>query len=89
MIKTKRNYKDRLFCKLFGDADYIENTLSLYNALCGTSYNDINQVIMYTLEDVVYIGMKNDVAILLDSYLSVWEQQSSFNPNMPIRGLMY
>lgn len=31
----------------------------------------------------------NDVAIILDSYLSLWEQQSSCNPNMPLRGLMY
>lgn len=33
--------------------------------------------------------MKNDVSLLVDSVLSLWEQQSSFNPNMPIRGLMY
>lgn len=33
--------------------------------------------------------MKNDVSILLDSFLYLWEQQSTFNPNMPIRGFMY
>jgi len=38
---------------------------------------------------VIYIKMKNDVSLLLDSYLSLWEQQSTFNPNMPVRGLMY
>jgi hypothetical protein len=42
-----------------------------------------------TIEDALYIKMKNDVSILLDSYLSLWEQQSTFNPNMPVRGLMY
>ena len=44
---------------------------------------------IYTIDDVIYIKMKNDVSILLDSFLYLWEQQSTFNPNMPIRGFMY
>ena len=84
-----RKYKDRLFCMLFGSEEYKENILSLYNSLCKTSYTDINDIQIYTIDDVIYIKMKNDVSILLDSYLYLWEQQSSFNPNMPLRGLMY
>ena len=33
--------------------------------------------------------MKNDVAICLESILNLFEHQSTPNPNMPIRGLMY
>lgn len=33
--------------------------------------------------------MKNDVSILLDGNMPLWEQQGSINPNMPVRGLMY
>lgn len=62
---------------------------SLYNALCGTSHTNADDIQIYTLDDVIYIKMKNDVSILLDSYLYLWEQQSTFNPNMPIRGMMY
>ncbi len=87
MINKK--YKDRLFCLLFGNAEYKENILSLYNALCHTEYKSIEDIKIYTIDDVIYIQMKNDVSILLDSFLHLWEQQSTFNPNMPIRGFMY
>lgn len=84
-----RKYKDRLFCLLFGNEEYKENILSLYNALCGTSHTNTDDIQIYTIDDVIYIKMKNDVSILLDNFLHLWEQQSTFNPNMPLRGLMY
>ena len=42
-----------------------------------------------TLDDVIYIRMKNDISLLLHDTMNLWEQQSSYNPNMPVRGLMY
>lgn len=86
---VNRKYKDRLFCLLFGNEEYKENILSLYNALCGTSHTNMDDIQIYTIDDVIYIKMKNDVSILLESFLYLWEQQSTYNPNMPIRGLMY
>ncbi len=88
-MKINKNHKDRLFCLLFGSEEYKDNILSLYNALCDTSYTDVNDIQIYTIDNVIYIEMKNDVSILLDSYLHLWEQQSSYNPNMPLRGMMY
>lgn len=85
-IKINNKYKDRLFCLLFSDK---ANILSLYNALNNTHYNNTEDIEITTIEDAIYIKMKNDVSFLIDSYLSLWEQQSTFNPNMPIRGLMY
>lgn len=84
-----RKYKDRLFRLLFGNEEYKENILSLYNALCDTAHTDLDDIRIYTIDDVIYIKMKNDVSVLLDSFLSLWEQQSTYNPNMPVRGLMY
>ena len=86
---VNKKYKDRLFCLLFGNEEYKENILALYNALCNTSYTNTDDIQIYTIDDVIYIKMKNDVSILLDSFLYLWEQQSTYNPNMPIRGLMY
>ena len=86
---VNKKYKDRLFRLLFGDERYKENTLALYNALNDTSYTNADDITIYTLDDVIYIDMKNDVAFILDSELSLWEQQSTHNPNMPLRGLMY
>jgi predicted HTH domain antitoxin len=88
-IKINDKHKDRLFRFLFGNEEYKEYALSLYNAVNDTDYQDVNDITFYTIDDVIYIKRKNDVAVLLDSKLSLWEHQSSFNPNMPIRGLMY
>ena len=84
-----RNHKDRLFIKLFGSPENRGNMLSLYNALNGTAYEDAEALELYTLDDVIYLGMKNDVGYLLDSYMVLYEQQSTYNPNMPLRGLFY
>lgn len=89
MEKVNRTYKDRLFRMIFGKAEMKENILDLYNSLNNSSYTNADDIDICTLEDSVYMSMKNDVAFVFDSYLSAWEQQSTYNPNMPIRGLMY
>ena len=88
-IKVNKKYKDRLFRLRFGSEEYKEDMLSLYNALNGTAYENAEDISITTIEDVIYISMKNDVSLLLDGNLSLWEQQSTLNPNMPVRGLMY
>lgn len=88
-VKVNRKYKDRLFRLRFGSEEYKEDMLSLYNALNGTTYKNTEDISVTTIEDVIYIRMKNDVSILLDGNMSLWEQQSTLNPNMPVRGLMY
>ena len=88
-LTVNRNHKDRLFIKLFGSPENRGNMLSLYNALNGTTYQDVEALELYTIEDVIYLGMKNDVGYLLDSYIVLHEQQSTYNPNMPLRGLFY
>lgn len=79
-------YKDTLFRMIFRDK---KNLLSLYNALNKTSYTNPDDMKITTLEDVIYVGMKNDVSFLLSSIMNLFEHQSTFNPNMPVRGLLY
>ena len=86
MADIVRNYKDRLFCDLFSQRD---NALSLYNALNGTDYKDAGDLQIVTLEDAIYLSMNNDVGILCHDVLELWEHQSTINPNIPLRGLMY
>ena len=88
-IAANREYKDRLFTFIFGKEENRPYLLQLYNALNGTSYTDPSELEITTLQDVIYIRQKNDISFLLDSELSLYEQQSSYNPNMPLRGLMY
>lgn len=87
--KINRKYKDRLFRLRFGSEEYKEDILSLYNALNGSSYTSVDDLTITTIDDVIYIRMKNDVSFLLDGNISLWEQQGSVNSNMPIRGLIY
>ena len=75
--KGNRKYKDRLFRLLFSDK---QSLLELYNALNQTSYTNPDDLEITTLDDVLYMKMKNDISILLDDYLSLYEHQSTFNP---------
>ena len=84
--KVNRKHKDTLFRYIFKNK---EELLSLYNALSGKTYDDPAQLEITTLENVIYIHMKNDVSFLVDNELNLYEHQSSFNPNMPLRGLFY
>lgn len=87
MINTK--YKDRLFCFIFGREENKKWTLSLYNAVNGSSHTDPGSIRMTTMDDVLYMGMKNDVSFIIANNMSIYEQQSTYNPNMPVRELMY
>lgn len=87
-IVNKEN-KDRLFRLLFGDERYKANTLELYNAINGTSYTNPDELEFNTIDDFIYMGMKNDTSFIIRDDLSIFEQQSTYNPNMPVRGLMY
>ena len=86
MTKVKRNFKDSLFRLVFHGK---EELLSLYNAVNGSSYTNADDLEINTLEDVVYMGMKNDLAFIMDTNLYLYEHQSTYNPNMPLRDLFY
>ena len=88
-MATNREHKDRLFKFIFGNRQNLEWTLSLYNAVNGTDYTDTADIRLTTIEDVVYMGMRNDVSFLVGDTMSFYEQQSSYNPNMPMRYLIY
>lgn len=86
---VRNTYKDRLFRKLFGDPANKENLLSLYNALNDRNYTDPDELEITTIEDVIYMGIKNDVSCIVDDYMCLIEHQSTDDPNMPLRGYMY
>ena len=85
-VKVKRNHKDTLFRMIFST---MENLLSLYNAVNHSHYTDASELEIVTLKNAVYMNMKNDQAFLLDMQLNLYEHQSTWNPNMPLRFLMY
>lgn len=89
MVKSNPKYKDRLFCSIFGSSENKEWLLSIVNAISDSHYTMEDEMVITTLDDVIFIKMKNDVSFLLDNQMFLFEHQSSFCPNMPLRGLLY
>lgn len=85
-LTSNRKYKDTVFRMLFSDR---KNLLSLYNAINGTAYENPDDLEIVTLENAIYMGMKNDLAFIIDTNLFLYEHQSTYNPNMPLRDLFY
>ena len=89
MTQANKEYKDRLFNFLFGREERKEWTLNLYNAVRGSTYTNTDDVQINTIENVLYLSMHNDISFLIKGELNLYEQQSSYNPNMPLRMLQY
>ncbi len=85
-IHENRKYKDTLFRMVFKEK---KDLLNLYNAINGTDYQNVDDLEINTLENVLYMGMKNDVSFLIGCTMNLYEHQSSQNENMPLRGLLY
>lgn len=86
MNEVRRNYKDTVFRLLFAKKDKL---LSLYNAVNGTDYTEAEALEVNTLENAIYMNMKNDISFVFDFSLNLYEHQSTVNPNMPLRNLFY
>lgn len=81
-----RTYKDRVFRMIFKDKGKL---LELYNAINGTNHQNSEDLVVTTLENAIYMSLKNDLSFILYDYLSLYEHQSTKNPNMPLRNLFY
>ena len=85
---TARNYKDTVFSSLFYECENAEeNAKDLYKALTGRTVCNAEKC---RLEDVLFREFKNDVAYIMDGkFVCFIEHQSTINPNMPLRLLIY
>ena len=89
MAGANMKYKDRVFRMIFGYEKYKENLLELFNALNDTNYTNPDDLEINTLDDVFYMKMKNDVSCIIDNRIAVYEHQSTWSYNMPLRGFRY
>ena len=86
MPAVSRTFKSTIFIMLFEDK---RNLLELYNAISGKHYTDPELLEINTLENAIYMSMHNDLSFLIDSRLSLYEHQSTYSPNLPLRYLFY
>ena len=84
--KTNPQYKSTLFSTIFSDK---VNALEMYNALNGTDYDNPDEITITTLKNVVFINRYNDVSYVLGGVFNLYEHQSTYNPNMPLRSFFY
>ena len=85
-ITVNRLFKARIFEMIFSDKNEL---LELYNAVSGNNYEDPELLQVNTLKNAIYLSMHNDLSFVIDMRLSLYEQQSIYNPNLPTRFLMY
>lgn len=85
-LRPFRTQKDRMFRMLFTEK---RELLSLYNAVNDTDYTKEEDLQITTLENALYMTVKNDVSCILDMHLELYEHQSTINPNIPLRDLDY
>ncbi len=84
--RIQPKYKDTVFRMIFKEKKHL---LSLYNALNGTQHTNENDLEITTLENAIYMTYKNDISFVFDFELTLYEHQSTVNPNMPLRDLIY
>ena len=84
--KLNTKYKDRLFRLIFHEK---KELLELYNAVNESHYTNPDDLEITTIEDVVYMGMRNDLSFIIGDEMNLYEHQSTFCPNLPLRGLFY
>jgi hypothetical protein len=84
-VNTK--YKDSVFSLLFSDPNLLRE---LYCALEGVTLSADVPVVINTLQDVLFLDRINDISFEIGGKLVILiEHQSTINPNMALRLLMY
>lgn len=81
-----REYKSDVFSMLLENKKY---ALEVYNALNDSNYQDPEEVKMIKLEKGVSLSIRNDASFVIDMNISFFEHQSTYNPNMPLRSMIY
>lgn len=88
-VSNNAKYKDSLFCYLFGQEEMKPNLLKLVQAVTKKPIPEDAELTINTLHDFIYVSVKNDVSCLINDCLYSFEHQSSINPNMPFRQMLY
>lgn len=73
-IRGNRKHKDELFRMVFSKK---EDLLDLYNAVHRTDYKNVDDLEVNTLENVLYMTMKNDISFMIGCTMNLYEHQTN------------
>ena len=85
-MNENREYKSDVFSMLMENKSY---ALEVYNALNHSDYKNPEEVEIIRLERGISLSIRNDASFLIDMNMSFYEHQSTYNPNMPLRSMIY
>ena len=85
-LTVNRTFKSTLFIMLFEDR---KNLLELYNAITGKHYADPELLEINTLENAIYMSMKNDISFLIDGRLSLYEHHEESESSPAVSALYF
>ena len=85
-MTENREVKSDVFSMLMMEKKY---ALQVYNAVNNTNYVNTEDIQIFRLEKGISLSMRNDASLILDMYLNIYEHQSTYSPNMPLRSLLY
>ena len=85
-MKGNREYKSDAFSMLMMIPEY---ALELYNPLNHTNYTNPKEIVYQQLNHSFSLSVRNDASFIIDAHFNLYEHQSTYNPNMPMRSLIY
>lgn len=74
-VTINRENKDRLFNFIFGRKENQKWTLQLYNAVNHSNYRKPDEIKFNTLDNFLYVSMKNDTSFIFAGCMNLFEHQ--------------
>jgi predicted transposase/invertase (TIGR01784 family) len=86
-VNVNKKYKDSMFSALFSEPEALRE---LYSAIEGIPLNPDSPIAINTLSEALFMEQINDISFTIGNKLVILiEHQSTINPNMPVRLLIY
>lgn len=81
-----REYKSDVISMMLQIPEY---ALDVYNAMNDSVYTDPDMIQIMRLENGISLSVRNDASFFISNYLNLYEHQSTYSPNAPLRFLIY
>ena len=81
-----REYKSDVISMMLQIPEY---ALDVYNAMNNSGYTDPDMIQIMRLENGISLSVRNDASFFISNYLNLYEHQSTYSPNAPLRFLIY
>ena len=81
-----REYKSDVISMMLQIPEY---ALDVYNAMNNSGYTDPDMIQIMRLENGISLSIRNDASFFISNYLNLYEHQSTYSPNAPLRFLIY